>query len=126
MDVNHTYTSFKDFILFLYIHMAYVDDHFHHREEEVILKKMSRLFPKEENQMIKYEQFKQDYKSLKSDEVDQLIKNNFDTFSHVSFSDKYRVYCEMYDIINADDVIDKLETEAMGKLKKIIDYEVKK
>lgn len=106
--------------------MAYADDHFDHTEEEVILKKMARLFPKDGNHTIKYEQFKQDYKSLKSDEIDLLIKNNFDNFSHVSFSDKYRVYREMYDIINADGVIDESETEAMDKLKEIIDYEVKK
>jgi uncharacterized tellurite resistance protein B-like protein len=106
--------------------MAYADDHFDKTEEEVILKKMSRLFPKEDNQTIKYEQFKKDYKSLKSEDIDHMIKLNFDNFSHVSFSDKYRVYREMYDIINADGVIDESETEAMDKLKEIIDYEVKK
>jgi uncharacterized tellurite resistance protein B-like protein len=106
--------------------MAYADDHFDLSEEEVILRKMSRLFPKEKDQSIKYEQFKKDYKSLNTDEVERLIKNNFDAFSHVSFSDKYRVYREMYDIINADGVIDEAETEAMDKLKQIIDYEVKK
>ena len=106
--------------------MAYADDHFDHTEEEVILKKMARLFPKETDQTVRYEQFKTDYKSLNSEEIEQLIKNNFDAFSHVSFSDKYRVYREMYDIINADGVIDESETEAMDKLKQIIDYEVKK
>ena len=126
MNSDHIYTSFKDFILFLYIHMAYADDHFDHTEEEVIMKKMKRLFPTQPNHGAKYEKFKEDYKSLSSSEVDQLIKNNFDNFSHVSFSDKYRVYREMYDIINADGVIDESETEAMDKLKTIIDYEVKK
>jgi len=126
MNSQHIYTSFKDFILFLYVHMAYADDHFDETEEDVILKKMGRLFPKEENQIPKYEQFKNDYKKLNSEDIDQLIQSNFDNFSHVNFSDKYRVYREMYDIINADGVIDESETEAMDKLKKIIDYEVKK
>ena len=126
MNNQHIYTSFKDFILFLYVHMAYADDHFDKTEEEVILSKMKRLFPKEDSQMPKYEQFKKDYKTLNSEDIDQLIQLNFENFSHVSFSDKYRVYREMYDIINADGVIDESETEAMDKLKKIIDYEVKK
>jgi len=126
MNPDHKYTSFKDFILFLYVHMAFADDHFDKTEEEVILAKMARLYPKEKDQTIKYEAFKKDYKTLDPNDVDQLIKNNFDQFSHVSFSDKYRVYREMYDIINADGVIDESETEAMDKLKKIIDYEVKK
>ena len=106
--------------------MAYADDHFDETEEDVILSKMKRLYPKEESQIPKYEQFKNDYKTLDSDDIDQLIQSNFENFSHVSFSDKYRVYREMYDIINADGVIDDSETEAMDKLKKIIDYEVKK
>lgn len=106
--------------------MAFADDHLDHTEEEVILKKMRRLFPKDGNQMVKFEKFKSDYKSLNKSEVDELVKINFENFSHVSFSDKYRVYREMYDIINADGVIDDSETEAMEKLKKIIEYEVKK
>ncbi len=106
--------------------MAYADDYFDHTEEEVIMAKMKRLFSKENNHKVKYEQFKEDYKSLNSDEIDDLIKNNFENFSHVSFTDKYRVYREMYDIINADGVIDESETEAMDKLKTIIEYEVKK
>jgi uncharacterized tellurite resistance protein B-like protein len=106
--------------------MAYVDDDFDQTEEDVILGKMKRLFPKDENQLIKYDQFKKDYRSLGKDDIDQLIKSNFDKFSHISFSDKYRVYREMYDIINADGVIDESETQAMDKLKEIIDYEVKK
>ena len=105
--------------------MAFADGHFDHTEDEVILKKMRRLFPTTSNQNLKFEEFKKDYQSLSSDEVDDLIKNNFDNFTHVSFSDKYRVYREMYDIINADGIIDESETVAMDKLKDIIDYSVK-
>lgn len=105
--------------------MAFADGHFDHTEDEVILKKMSRLFPSNPDNQAKFEEFKQDYRSLSPEDVDDLIKHNFDNFSHVSFSDKYKVYREMYDVINADGVIDESETIAMDKLKDIIEYSVK-
>ena len=126
MDKNHVYSSFKDFILFLYVYMALSDGHLDDTEEEVILKKMTRLFPKDTEHKTKYLKFKDDYEQLSSDDVDYLVKNNFDNFPNVTFTDKYRVYREMFDIINADGVIDESETEAMDKLKDIIDYDVKK
>ena len=125
MDKNHVYTSFKDFILFLYVYMALSDGHLDETEEEVILKKMARLFPKELDHKAKYQKFRKDYEQLQQEDIDYLIRNNFENFPNVTFTDKYRVYREMFDIINADGVIDESETEAMDKLKDIIDYEVK-
>ena len=107
--------------------MALADGHFDETEEEVVLKKMARLFPKlsAEERMTKYKQCRDDFQKLSIEDADYMIKNNFDNFPNVGFSDKYRVYREMYDIINADGVIDESETEAMDKLKAIIDYDVK-
>lgn len=106
--------------------MALSDGHLDHTEENVILKKMARLFPKESDPKAKYLKFRSDYEQLSEDDADFLIKNNFDNFPNVTFSDKYRVYREMFDIINADGVIEASEEKAMDKLKDIIDYEVKK
>ena len=125
MDRNHVYTSFKDFILFLYVYMALSDGHLDETEEKVILKKMTRLYSKEKDHKTKYLKFKDDYLQLSEEDADYLIKNNFNNFPNVTFSDKYKVYREMYDIINADGVIDESETHAMDKLKDIIDYGVK-
>jgi len=105
--------------------MALSDGHLDDTEEEVILKKMLRLFPKEQDHKAKYLKFRKDYEQLQQEDIDYLIRNNFENFPNVTFTDKYRVYREMFDIINADGVIDESETEAMDKLKDIIDYEVK-
>jgi uncharacterized tellurite resistance protein B-like protein len=113
--------NFADFVLFLYVHMAHSDSDYHSTEIEVIREKMSKIFPKEINHEQKLHDAVAQYKSLNPEIVNEVIKASFKHFDKVKFAQKYKVYTDMYDIINADGVIDESETKALEELKKIID-----
>lgn len=113
--------SFADFVLFLYVHMAYADGVFHPSEREVILEKMSKLFPTEGDPRKKINAAEKEYLALDTATISSLIRDTFKHFSSVKFAQKYKVYTDMYDIINADGKVDQSETLALNTLKKIID-----
>lgn len=101
--------------------MAHSDGDYHTSEIEVIKEKMSKIFPKEINQEQKLQDAVNQYKSLNPSTISSVIENSFKYFDKVRFTQKYKVYTDMYDIINADGVIDESETKALEELKKIID-----
>jgi uncharacterized tellurite resistance protein B-like protein len=113
--------EFADFVLFLYVHMAYADGGLHESEREVILDKMHKVFPKESNRPKKLEAAEKEYLGLDSKKVPGVILDTFKHFKNVKFTVKYKVYTDMYDIIHADGVVDKSETAALAELKKVID-----
>ncbi len=115
------HTSFADFVLFLYVHMAHSDGDYHDAEKKVILEKMSKIFPKEMDHTHKLEVSVKEYRALESSKIASVITDSFKHFDKVKFTQKYKVYTDMYDIINADGVIDESETKALEELKKIID-----
>ena len=113
--------TFADFVLFLYMHMAYAHGGLHDTEKEVILGKMLKLFPNETNPLKKLETAEKEYVSLDSKKIPGLILDTFRQFKEVKFVQKYKVYADMYDIVHADGKLDDSETEALEELKKIID-----
>lgn len=113
--------NFADFVLFLYVHMAYADGGLHHSEKEVIIDKMLKLFPQENNPLKKLDGAEKEYVRLDSKIVPTVILDTFRHFKEVKFVQKYKIYIDMYDIINADGEVHELETEALEELKKIID-----
>jgi uncharacterized tellurite resistance protein B-like protein len=115
------HNTFADFVLFLYIHMAYADGFFHHTEKELILEKMTKLFPNETDHRTKLERAEKDYLHLGTDKVSIIIFDSFKHFNQVKFAQKYKVYTDMFDIVHADGKVDESETEALDALKKIID-----
>lgn len=118
--------SFADFVLFLYVHMAHTDGDFHGTEQDVILKKMPKLFPNENSPKARLEKAQNEYLSLDPVQIPSIIRETFKHFSDVKFAQKYKVYTDMYDIINADGKVDESETAAMNELKEIIEMGVKK
>jgi uncharacterized tellurite resistance protein B-like protein len=112
--------NFADFVLFLYVHMAYADGGLHHSEKDVIVDKMHKLFPKENNPLKKLEAAEKEYMGLDSKKVPGLILDTFRQFREVKFVQKYKIYTDMYDIINADGEVHSSEKAALEELKKII------
>ena len=114
------HNNFQDFVLFLYIHMGHADGFLHPTEEEVILHKMSKIFPSEGNTKKKLEDAIVQYRKLDQGKVMEIIKATFKHFDQVKFAAKYKVYTDMYDIVNADGKIEESETLALETLKEII------
>jgi uncharacterized tellurite resistance protein B-like protein len=112
--------NFQDFVLFLYIHMALADKYLHPSEESVILDKMSRLFPAEANPKKKFDDAVKKYESLSHEKAMEIIRDTFKHYDHVKFAQKYKVYTDMYDVINADGKVEEAEKIALDALKEII------
>lgn len=112
--------TFNDFVLFLYVHMAFADGEFHPLERDVIRGKMSKLFPDLTNTDKKLEDAVKEYHRVEKPKLINLIKETFHHFRAVKSVYKYRIYSDMYDIINADGKVDESETRALDELKQII------
>ena len=118
--------SFADFVLFLYVHMAHADGEFLSLEKGIIIKKMSRILPNENNPDKKFEEAVSQYRSIDQSKVTTIIRDTFKHFDQIKFAQKYKVYTDMYDIINADGKVDESETRALDELKQIIDLGAEK
>ena|SRR5277367_7011159 len=112
--------NFHDFVLFLYIHMALADNVLHPSEEQVILEKMAKLFPAESDLKTKYDLAVAEYRALDPGMVMVVIHDTFKSFDNVKFAQKYKVYSEMYDVVNADGKVEESEKMALDALKEII------
>ena len=113
--------TFADFVLFLYVHMAYADGEYHPLEHQVIVDKTHKLFPSAgdtDELVVKAEEA---YRSIDQSKVQTIIRDTFQQFSSVKFSQKYKIYTDMYDIIHADGKVDESETAALNELKEIIE-----
>lgn len=115
------HNNFPNFVLFLYIHMALADNHLHPLEEEVILGKMKKLFPNDHDHKKIFQQALAEYKSYNHEQVMNIVRSTFKQHTEVKFSQKYKVYTDMFDVINADGKVEESERIALDALKEIID-----
>jgi uncharacterized tellurite resistance protein B-like protein len=115
------HSQFQDFILFLYVHMAMSDGSLHSSEEQVILDKMAKLFSEGTDYKKKLELAIMEYRSLDPAMMMNVIRESFRFFDKITFAQKYKVYTDMYDIVNADGKVEEAEKHALDGLKEIID-----
>lgn len=114
------HNSFADFVLFLYVHMAHADGDLHITEVKVIKEKMAKIFPNEDSDK-KFTAALDEYNAFDKSKLNKLFHASFAHFNTVKFSQKYRVYGDMYDIIYADGKVEESEKRALDELKEIID-----
>jgi len=114
------HNQFPDFVLFLYVHMANCDGSMHENEELVILDKMTKLFTDETDPKKKLHDATIEYKKVNPALINTIIRDSFKFFDQVKFSYKYRIYTDMYDIVNADGRVDESEHKALDVLRNII------
>ncbi len=116
------HNSFADFVLFLYVHMAHADGEFHELELSLVKDKMTKLFhPEEVDLDSRLNEAINQYNAFDKTQLRILYRDTFDHFPNVKFAQKYKVYADLYDVINADGKIDESETKALNELKEIID-----
>ena len=120
--------NFTDFVLFLYIHVAYADGFFHPNERETIHGKLHKLYPPEPE--VDYaaliSDMEKEYLSYDKKKVLDIIHATFRQYASISFTQKYKVYADMFDIIRADGKVEESETLALDELKRIIDISSEK
>jgi hypothetical protein len=101
--------------------MSLSDGSIHSSEELVILNKMAKLFPDESDHKRKLDNAIAEYRALDAGMVMDVIRGSFRFFDKVTFAQKYKVYADMYDIVNADGKVEESEKDALDALKEIID-----
>jgi uncharacterized tellurite resistance protein B-like protein len=106
--------------------MANSDGESHDLEKGVIIEKMTKLFPPESNLEKLFDDAVKQYRSIDKSNVTEIIRATFKHFDQVKFTQKYKVYTDMYDIINADGKVHESETKALKELKQIIDIGTEK
>lgn len=113
--------SFTDFVLFLYVHMAHADGDLHVTEVKVIKDKMAKLYHNNEDLDKKFTAALDEYNAFDKKDLNKLFHASFAHFDTIRFTQKYRVYGDMYDIIYADGKVHEAEQKALDELKDIID-----
>src|SRR5687767_10121364 len=87
--------TFADFVLFLYVHMAYADGHYHPLEHAVIIEKAHKLFPSATDAADLVVKAEEAYRSVDQSKVQSIIRDTFLQFNTVKFSQKYKIYTDM-------------------------------
>ena len=113
--------NFTDFVLFLYVHVAYADGFFHPNERESIKGKLNKLYPASEDYAALINKVEAEYIKLDKKVVGEIITDTFKQYTNITFLQKYKVYADMFDIIRADGKVEESETIALDELKRIID-----
>lgn len=114
------HNTFSDFALFLYVHMAYADGELHDSEVEVIHNKIHKLYHGTDPSG-KFEEIHDQYNAFEKAKLKTLFHDTFAHFNQIRFTQKYKVYGDMYDIIYADGKVHESETKALDELREIID-----
>ena len=120
MPRDNYFEDFSDFTLFLFIYMAYADGSIDRTEIDVIKTKMFKLFPGKDVDH-KFQESRKSFEALSPDEIENTIHLNFEKHKERSFTFKYKIFSDLYEIIIADGVVDFRENQSIQKLKGIIE-----
>jgi uncharacterized tellurite resistance protein B-like protein len=124
MKNEHTFEDFKSFILFLYIYMASADGHIDDREVDVILEKLKKIYPEKSIHNDIFERALKEFTAIDPEALDGIIEDSFKKFRDESFTKKFKIFADLYDIINADGVVDESESQSIEKLKHMIEQNI--
>ena len=95
MPQDYYFEDFKDFTLFLFIYMAYADGSMDRTEIDVIKSKISKLFP-DTDVNEKFQQSRKSYETFAPEEIDTIIRLNFEKHREKSFTFKYKIFSDLY------------------------------
>jgi uncharacterized tellurite resistance protein B-like protein len=115
------HSSFSDFLLFLYIHAAHIDNTYDPQEISTIKAKMSVLFPEGIDIERKLYRSIREYNEFDRSRINELWKDTFEHFRHDKDAVTSKLYEDVREIVHADGRIETSEADLLLKLKRIID-----
>ena len=113
--------NFQEFTLFLYLHVAHADGTLQAAEETVVRDKMQGLFEVGTDPESKFQELLTYYRSCRKEDLPVIIRDTFHHFSAVRFATKYKVYTDLFDIINADGKVEASEAETIRQLRDLME-----
>jgi len=106
-----------DFVLFLFVHIAWVDGSIHPTEKDTITEKMQELFPDVADVEQKLTLVESQYRGLGPGQAEIMLKTGTSTFSNIDPKLKRAIHEGLVDIINSNGKIDSAETATLRHLK---------
>ena len=118
------HSSFKDFILFLYVHMSRADENYDPNEMATIKKKVGLLFQKDTDVEKKLYAAIRQYNLFDKSKLTELFEDTFKQFGQDANVLKNHFYTDLNEIILADGKVVNSETKALEALKQIIELNI--
>ncbi|WP_276373871.1 TerB family tellurite resistance protein [Chryseolinea sp. H1M3-3] len=115
------HNDFKDFILFLYVHISRADENYDPDEMQTIKKKIEGLVGKDADIEKKLYIAIREYNSFDKTKLTVLFNDSFKHFSNNETVLKSNFYNDLNEIILADGKVQDAETKALRALKEIIE-----
>jgi uncharacterized tellurite resistance protein B-like protein len=119
------HSTFKDFILFLYVHISRADDTYDPNEMATIKKKIEGLFDENADAEKKLYLAIREYNTFDRSKLPALFKESFKHFREDQRVLKNNFYSDLDEIMQADGKVVLAETNALQALKEIIELNYK-
>jgi hypothetical protein len=116
------HSTFPDFLLFLYVHLAHVDDAYDPKELSTIKSRMARLFPAGTDLEKKLYLAIREYNAFDRSKLDELCRDSFLHFHANRDAEVTAFIADAYTIMNADGQILESETQALQSLRKLMEH----
>jgi uncharacterized tellurite resistance protein B-like protein len=115
------HSTFRDFILFVYVHMSHADDSYDPNEMATIKKKIGGLFQKDTDIERKLYTALREYNSFDRAKLPALFEASFKHFNEDQSVLNNNFYTDLNEIIAADGKVELAEARALKALKEIIE-----
>ncbi len=116
------HSTFQDFVLFLYIHIAHSDSSYDPSEIGTIKDKMQHLFPEGTDLEKKLYQAIRDYNAFDHARLSDLIRDTFAHFHDDDSTRTTRLFADVKAIMEADGQVLPTEREAFETIRRIIKF----
>jgi hypothetical protein len=116
------HSSFPDFLLFLYVHLAHVDSTYDPKELSTIKSRMARLFPAGTDLEKKLYLAIREYNAFDRSRLDELCKDSFLHFDANRDAEVTAFIADAHTIMNADGQVLESEMQALASLRKLMEH----
>ena len=117
------HSTFPDFVLFLYVHVAHIDHTFDPNEMSTIKSKMARLFPEGTDLEKKLYQAIREYNKFDRSKINKLCEETLLHFKTDKETVKSLLFNDFREIIMADGQVHELESRMLAKIRRIVDQQ---
>lgn len=116
------HSTFPDFVLFLYVHIAHSDNTYDPREIGTIKDKMHKLFPAGTDLEKKLYQAIREYNAFDHTRIAELIRDTFAHFDNDDLTRMTQLFADVKAIMEADGKVLPTEREAYETIRRIIEF----
>jgi uncharacterized tellurite resistance protein B-like protein len=114
------HSSLPDFVLFLYVHLAQIDESYDPRELAVIKSRMKTLFPEDTDLERKLYQAIREYQKIDKASIGKICADTIAFFKQGGSQFSPKLLKELEEIVKADGNLEQSEQQALDRLTEIL------